>query len=144
MWGAMHPFSKADIWPPIYLPLYLERISAGFPSPAQDYVEQRLDLNQLCVKRPAATYFVRVAGDSMIDAGIYPDDLLVVDRSVTAQSGDIIIASLNSEFTVKELGLNPLRLTPRNQNYQSILIKDTDDFEIFGVVTNVIRTIKRR
>ena len=139
-----HRVLRADHWPKLYLPLFLEKISAGFPSPAQDYVEQRLDLNEFCVKRPAATYFVRVAGDSMIDAGIYPDDLLVVDRSVTAQSGDIIIASLNSEFTVKELGLNPLRLTPRNQNYQSILIKDTDDFEIFGVVTNVIRTIKRR
>lgn len=128
----------------LYLPLFLERISAGFPSPAQDYVEQRLDLNEFCVKHPAATYFVRVAGDSMIEAGIYPDDLLVVDRSVTAQDGDIIIASLNGEFTVKELELNPLRLTPRNQNYQPILITEADDFEIFGVVTNVIRTMKRR
>ena len=139
-----HHFFRADQCPKLYLPLFLEKISAGFPSPAQDYVEQRLDLNQLCVKRPAATYFVRVAGDSMIDAGIYPDDLLVVDRSVTAQSGDIIIASLNGEFTVKELELKQLRLTPRNQNYQPIHINNTDDFEIFGVVTNVIRTIKRR
>ncbi len=137
-------FSKADFWPPLYLPLYLERISAGFPSPAQDYVEQRLDLNQLCVKRPAATYFVRVAGDSMIDAGIYPEDLLVVDRSVSVNAGDIVIASLNGEFTVKVLEMNPLQLVPQNQNYHSILITETDDFEIFGVVTNVIRSIKRK
>jgi SOS-response transcriptional repressors (RecA-mediated autopeptidases) len=67
---VMYHISKAGVWPPIYLPLYLERISAGFPSPAQDYVEQRLALNQLCVKRPATTYFLRVAGISMIRAGI--------------------------------------------------------------------------
>ena len=134
---------KADVWPHIYLPLFLEKISAGFPSPAQDYVEQRLDLNQLCVKRPAATYFVRVSGDSMIDAGIYPDDLLVVDRSVTAKHGDIVIASLNGEFTVKELGLTLFMLIPRNKHYQPIQICDGDDVEIFGVVTNVIRSMKR-
>lgn len=134
---------KADAWPHIFLPLFLEKISAGFPSPAQDYVEQRLDLNQLCVKRPAATYFVRVSGDSMIEAGIYPDDLLVVDRSVTAKHGDIVIASLNGEFTVKELGLDPFMLIPRNRHYQPIPICDGDDVEIFGVVTNVIRSMKR-
>ena len=129
---SSHIVGKAGIWPHMYLPLFLERISAGFPSPAQDYVEQRLDLNQLCVKRPAATYFVRVAGDSMIDAGIYPDDLLVVDRSVTEQHGDVVIASLNGEFTVKVLELNPLRLVPQNQHYHPIVITESDDFEIFG------------
>ena len=140
----MSLFSKAGVWPPIYLPLYLERISAGFPSPAQDYVEQRLDLNQLCVKRPSATYFLRVAGISMINAGIYPDDLLVVDRSITAQAGDIVVASLNGEFTVKVLEIDPLRLVPQNEDHHPILINETDDFEIFGVVTNVVRSLKRR
>ena len=140
----MYHISKAGVWPPIYLPLYLERISAGFPSPAQDYVEQRLDLNQLCVKRPAATYFLRVAGISMINAGIYPDDLLVVDRSITAQAGDIVVASLNREFTVKVLEIDPLRLVPQNEDYHPILINETDDFEIFGVVTNVVRSLKRK
>ncbi|WP_024873380.1 LexA family protein [Tolumonas lignilytica] len=135
---------KAGNWPPLNIPLFLERVAAGFPSPAQDYVEQRLDLNQLCVKRPAATYFVRVEGLSMINAGIYPDDLLVVDRSITAQSGDIVVASLNGEFTVKTLELTPLRLVPQNDDYQPILITEADDFEIFGVVTNIIRSIKRR
>ncbi len=140
----MYHISKAGVWPPIYLPLYLERISAGFPSPAQDYVEQRLDLNQLCVKRPAATYFLRVAGISMINAGIYPDDLLVVDRSITAQAGDIVVASLNREFTVKVLEIDPLRLVPQNEDYHPILINETDDLEIFGVVTNVVRSLKRK
>lgn len=135
---------KAGHWPILYLPLFLEKISAGFPSPAQDYVEQRLDLNLLCVKRPAATYFVRVAGDSMIEAGIYPEDLLVVDRSITAQPGDIVIACLNGEFTVKTLELAPLRLVPQNDEYQPLLITEADDFEIFGVVTNVVRSIKRK
>lgn len=79
----------------------------------------------------------------MIDAGIYPDDLLVVDRSITAKHGDIVIASLNGEFTVKELGLNPFMLIPRNKHYQPISICDGDDIEIFGVVTNVIRSMKR-
>lgn len=140
----MYHFIKAGIWPPIYLPLYLERISAGFPSPAQDYVEQRLDLNQLCVKRPAATYFLRVEGLSMINAGIYPDDLLVVDRSITAQAGDIVVASLNGEFTVKVLEFEPLMLVPKNEDYHPIVITESDDFEIFGVVTNVVRSLKRR
>ncbi|MGK4305200.1 translesion error-prone DNA polymerase V autoproteolytic subunit [Shewanella xiamenensis] len=76
------------------IPLFMERVSAGFPSPAQDYVEQTLDLNELCIKRPAATFFVRVEGDSMIDAGIHPDDILVVDRSVQAEHGDIVIAGI--------------------------------------------------
>ena len=135
----------SGLWPEISIPLYIEHVSAGFPSPAQDYVEQRLDLNQLCVKRPAATYFVRVEGDSMIDAGIYPDDLLVVDRSVTALHGDIVIASLNGEFTVKVLEHEPVvRLVPRNCRYSPIVINEGDDFEIFGVVTNVIRTMKRQ
>src|SRR5690554_7939530 len=73
------------------IPLFVEHVSAGFPSPAQDFIEQALDLNELCIKHPAATYFVRVEGDSMLEAGIYPDDVLVVDRSLNAEHGDIKI-----------------------------------------------------
>ncbi len=137
-------FKQVEAWPSLYLPLFLERVSAGFPSPAQDYVEQRLDLNELCIQRPAATYFVKVAGDSMIDAGIYPNDLLVVDRSITARNDDIVIASLHGEFTVKKLKHDPLRLVPQSKNYHPILISESDDLEIFGVVTSVIRNIERR
>lgn len=83
------------------LPLFASKISAGFPSPAQDYVEQTLDLNELCIKRPAATFFVRVDGDSMIDVGIFSNDILVVDRSIKPAHGDVVVAQVNSEFTAK-------------------------------------------
>jgi DNA polymerase V len=126
------------------IPLYLERVSAGFPSPAQDYIEQTLDLNQLCISHPAATFFVRVQGDSMRDAGIAPNDMLVVDRSLEAKHGDIIIASLNGEMTVKELNTTPHPcLMPRNPAYQIIPITEDSDFEIFGVVTNIVRQVRR-
>lgn len=127
------------------IPLFMERVSAGFPSPAQDYVEQTLDLNELCIKHPAATFFVRVEGDSMIEAGIYPNDILVVDRSVQAEHGDIVIAGLHGELTVKELELRPtVRLVPRNNAYKPIEIPDGCELDIFGVVTNVIRDMRRK
>lgn len=127
------------------IPFFLEHVSAGFPSPAEDYVEKTLDLNELCIKHPAATFFVRVEGESMIEAGIFPGDVLVVDRSLEATHGDIIIASLESEMTVKQLHLTPppVRLLPRNQAYQPIVIEDAMTLEVFGVVTNVIRSLGR-
>ena len=129
----------------LHIPLFLEQVSAGFPSPAEDYVEKTLDLNELCIKHPAATFFVRVQGESMIAAGIYPDDVLVVDRSLRARHGDIIIASLESEMTVKQLHLTPLpvRLLPRNSAYQPITVEGDMVMEVFGVVTNVVRSLKR-
>ena len=126
------------------IPLFSDRVPAGFPSPAQDYVEQTLDLNELCIQRPAATYFVRVEGDSMIEAGIYPNDILVVDRSVTPLSGDIVIAQVDGEFTVKELCLTPVvQLIPRNKAYQPVSFGDDSQLQLFGVVTNVVRQISR-
>ncbi len=139
------PIGRSGHWQQQLIPLFLERISAGFPSPAQDYVEQVLDLNTLCIKRPAATFFVRVEGDSMLDAGIHPDDVLVVDRSVQAKHGDIVIASLNGELTVKELALRPtLALLPRNANYAAIAIPDSAALDIFGTVISVVRNLKRK
>jgi len=137
--GNSQPFQRLNI------PLFLERVSAGFPSPAADYIEKTLDLNELCIQHPAATFFVRVDGESMIGAGIFPGDVLVVDRSLRAQHGDIIIASLESEMTVKELHLNPppVYLLPRNPAYQPILIEEGMVLEVFGVVTNVVRSLKR-
>jgi DNA polymerase V len=127
------------------IPLFLERVSAGFPSPAEDHVKKTLDMNELCIQHPAATFFVQVQGESMIEAGIFPGDVLVVDRSLDAKHGDIIIASLESEMTVKELHLTPLPvcLLPRNPAYQPILIEDGMVLEVFGVVTNVVRSLKR-
>ncbi len=127
------------------IPLFSDRISAGFPSPAQDYIEQALDLNELCIKHPAATFFVRVEGDSMVDAGISPNDILVVDRSITAEHGDIVIAGIHGELTVKLLELRPFaRLVPCNKAYQPIKIPDGCELDIFGVVTSVVRNMRHK
>ncbi len=127
------------------IPLFSDRISAGFPSPAQDYIEQTLDLNELCIKHPAATFFVRAEGDSMIDAGISPNDILVVDRSITAEHGDIVIAGIHGELTVKMLELRPFaRLVPCNKAYQPIKIPDGCELDIFGVVTSVVRNMRHK
>ena len=127
------------------IPLFSEAVSAGFPSPAQDYVEKNLDLNELCIKRPAATFFVRVEGESMIQAGIYAGDILVVDRSVTAEHGDTVIVAIDGEMTVKELQLRQtVRLVPRNPAYPAIEIAEGTALDIFGVVTNVIRNIRQK
>ncbi|SHI56568.1 SOS response UmuD protein. Serine peptidase. MEROPS family S24 [Malonomonas rubra DSM 5091] len=126
------------------LPLFSEAVAAGFPSPATDFCEARLDLNELCVKHPAATYFVRAQGDSMLDAGIFPGDVLVVDRSLTAKHGDIIIAAFNGELTVKRLETRPrLRLVPMNDKYKPIDIPEETDIEIFGVATTVIHSLRK-
>ena len=127
------------------IPLVSEAVSAGFPSPAQDYSEKTLDLNELCIKRPAATFFVRVEGNSMIQAGIYAGDILVVDRSVIAEHRDTVIVAIHGEMTVKELELRPkVRLVPRNPDYPVIEIPEGTALDIFGVVTNVIRNIRHK
>lgn len=126
------------------IPLYIESVSAGFPSPAQDFVERTLDLNELCIQHPSATFFVRAQGDSMVEAGINSGDVLVVDRSLTAKHGDIIIASIHGELTVKELELRPnALLRPRNKAYPVIPISEESEFEVFGVVTSVVRNLNR-
>lgn len=125
------------------LPIFLGRLPAGFPSPADDYIEGKLDITKHLVKHPAATFYVRVSGDSMIGAGIHSGDLLVVDRSLEAKSGNVIVAALDGELTVKRLyqknGL--LRLLPENPDYQPIEIKLQQSFEIWGVVTSVIHQL---
>ncbi|MBW2187941.1 MAG: translesion error-prone DNA polymerase V autoproteolytic subunit [Deltaproteobacteria bacterium] len=126
------------------IPMFLESVAAGFPSPASDYCERTLDLNELCIQKPAATYFVRAQGDSMIDIGIFPGDVIVVDRSLTARNGDIVIASFNGELTVKKLELQPqTRLVAMNSNYADISIPEGADLEIFGVATNVIHSLRK-
>lgn len=117
------------------LPFFAERVAAGFPSPAQGYMEAPLDLNQLCIRQPEATFLLRVEGDSMLEAGIFPDDILVVDRSLEPSHGDVVVASLNGEFTVKELRLKPQpMLMPRNPRYAAMLLAD-QEWALFGVVT---------
>ena len=124
----------------IAIPLVHCSIAAGFPSPAEDYVDQALDLNELLVTNPPATFFVRVNGDSMIDAGIHHGDILSVDRSEEAHDGSIVIALINGELTVKELSLYPkVRLIPHNPAYPVIELAENDDFEIFGRVKGLVR-----
>ena len=125
------------------LPLFLSGVSAGFPSPADDYIERNLDLNQHLIKNPAATFFVRVAGDSMTGAGINHDDILIVDRSLNAASGRIIIASLNGELTVKRLLIKGghYRLVAENPAYEPIELSPDNPFEVWGVVTYAIHQL---
>lgn len=115
-------------------------VQAGFPSPADDYLESPLNLHELVVKNPAATFFVRVAGDSMLGARIEPDDILVVDRSLTPASGRIVVAIVNGEFTVKRLKIEGgvMRLQAENPLYPDIEIPEGSDFQVWGIVTYVV------
>ena len=126
------------------LPLFISEISAGFPSPADGYMDDALDLNQLLISHPAATFFVRVSGESMIDANIHPGDVLVVDRSLEPKHRDIVIAVLSGEFTVKRMLRRGKRifLAPENRTYSPIEVGEEEDFQVWGVVTYVIHKAK--
>jgi DNA polymerase V len=124
-------------------PLFLSGVSAGFPSPADDYLDRKLDLNDHLVKNPAATFFVRVAGDSMIGAGINDNDILVVDRALEPCSGSIVIAVINGELTVKRLLKNKdsCRLAAENPDYPDLEIDGETPLEIWGVATYAIHSL---
>ena len=117
-------------------------VSAGFPSPADDYKEKKLDLNELLIKQPEATFFAKASGDSMIGAGIHDGDMLIVDRSITASDGRIVIAVLNGELTVKRFKLlgRTAQLHSENSKYTPITLHEGDSVSIWGVVTNVIHS----
>ncbi len=121
-------------------PLMETTVIAGFPSPAEQYIESPLDLNELLVKKPAATFFVRAAGDSMTGAGIQSGDILVVDRSLEAVDGSIVIASIDNEFTVKYLRRDSagVRLEAANRRYKPLIFSGEMELRIFGVVTATI------
>tara|TARA_B000000565_G_scaffold186937_1_gene142224 strand:+ start:8338 stop:8853 length:516 start_codon:yes stop_codon:yes gene_type:complete len=123
------------------VPLFSTHVQAGFPSPADDHIDQKLNIHTLLIKHPAATLFVKVAGDSMIDAHIFEGDLLVVDRSLNAKPNDIVIAVLNGELTVKRLIKKQQKffLKPENPAYPLIELTRDNDSLIWGVVTSVIR-----
>ena len=129
---------------PVKVPLYSGKVAAGFPSPADDYVEKTLDLNELLIQKPAATFFVRAEGESMLGAGIHPNDILVVDRSLKPTVGKVVICALNGELTVKRLkrlGENSLVLAAENPAYADIVVKEDIDMVVWGVVTNVIHSL---
>lgn len=128
------------------LPFADEGVRAGFPSPAQEYMESTIDLNRDLVHNPESTFYARVAGDSMVEAGLNPGDILVVDRSIEAMNGDIAVCVLNGEFTVKKLELKAhhIALQPANPSYSPIIVAEADQFSIWGVVTYVIKPTRKR
>ena len=129
--------------PPGGVPLVGASAAAGFPSPADDYMDRPLDFNELLIENPAATFAVRIAGESMIGAGIFPNDIAVVDRSRTAVSGCIVLALIDGEFTVKRYRVKAGRVTLQAENpaFRDILIAGECAFEVWGVVTKSIRML---
>ena len=123
-----------------------EGIHAGFPSPATDYMTQAIDLNKELVKHPAATFYGRVVGDSMIDAGVEEGDILVIDKSLEAQDGDMAVCFVDGEFTLKYLRFHQggLTLQPANDRYPSIEVGEDTDFKVWGIVTYVIKNVRTR
>ena len=125
------------------LPLALCRVEAGFPSPADDYMEGSLDLNDHIIKHPSATYFVKASGDSMIGAGIFNGDLLIVDRSLEASSGKVVIAEVDGQLTVKRLLKlsDGFSLQSENPSYPPIELQEGNEVVVWGVVTHVIHDL---
>lgn len=128
---------------PTRLPVYLEAVAAGSPTPATDYVDEELDLYNHLTQHPDRTFCVRVNGDSMIEAGIHPHDLLIVDAALEPKNGSVAIAVVNGEVTVKRLQWkgDRLFLLPENSHYQPLEITEDMNFQVLGVVTNVIHSL---
>ncbi len=118
------------------IPLLNDSVSAGFPSPADDYTEENIDLNEHLISNPFSTFFLRVKGDSMINAGIKDKDLIIVDKSLIAKPGNIVIAMIDGEFTIKRLSIknDELYLKAENHNYPNFSFKNHIDVQIWGVV----------
>ena len=138
---------KAIIATPLHLPLFSTKVRAGFPSPADDHVEQRLDVSEYLIDQVDATFFVTIQGQSMIDVGLMPGDKVVVDKSKSAVIGDIVLAVVDSEFTIKTLGRNKdgsIQLLPANSTgaFKPIEITESTQFEVWGVVTGSFRRFK--
>lgn len=123
-------------------------IQAGFPSPAQDYISQSIDLNRELIEHPASTFYARVAGDSMSGEGITEDDILIIDKSIEPEHGDLAVCCLNGEFTLKRLCFTRhgrgIRLMPSNRRYRPIEITEGDEFMVWGIVLYTIKANRRR
>ncbi len=125
------------------LPFVDNGISAGFPSPALDFVDLSIDLNRHLIKNPSATFYGKVKGDSLKNAGIYNGDLLIIDRSVEPSNGKIAVCYIDGEFTAKRIKLEKdiIWLIPENEDYQPISVTKENDFLIWGIVTHVIKNV---
>lgn len=134
---------QPDFCTAIVRPLFLSRVKAGFPSPADDYIEGKLDLNEHLIKHKAATFFVRVSGNSMEGAGIFDGDLLIVDRALEPKHKSVVVAVVNGEFTVKRIKKDKGRvwLMPENTKFQPMELLEGTECEVWGVVTNVIHSL---
>lgn len=145
--GAFDRSSDGPEAVPALPQMAVEGIHAGFPSPAQNYMEPCIDLNRELVRHPAATFYGRVVGDSMTDAGVEEGDILVIDRSIEAADGDMCVCFVDGEFTLKYLSFKDpghLRLIPANDAYPVIEITDASSFSVWGVVTYVIKKVRRK
>lgn len=136
----------SDISSDLKLPFADQGIQAGFPSPAQDYIEDSIDLNRELVAHPASTFYGRVNGDSMSGENIEEGDLLVIDRSIEPSDGDLAVCCLDGEFTLKRIRLetNRIWLIPANENFDPILVTPDNRFQVWGVVTYTIRRVRRQ
>ncbi|MFP4459169.1 MAG: LexA family protein [Candidatus Zixiibacteriota bacterium] len=125
------------------IPLFDSSVQAGFPSPANDYIDRKLDLNELLIEHPTATFFVRVEGQSMTGAGIHHGDILIVDRALEAKDNKIVIAIIDGELSVKRIKIKgkKIALYPENPDYEPIEIDDAMDFMVWGVVKSVIHEV---
>jgi DNA polymerase V len=148
--GTKNKIQKSvfEIFSPVHvktlaLDLYTSKISAGFPSPAEDFLDRKLDLNEYLIRNPSATFLVRVNGNSMVNAGIFDGDILIVDRSLEASDGKVVIGVINGEFTVKRILKKGKRLflLPENEKFKPIEITEDMDFKTWGVVVYTIHKI---
>ena len=136
-------FSRPDFESDIRIPYIKEGVSAGFPSPATDFMETNIDLNKELCKNPLSTFYIKVKGHSMINAGINDKDILIVDRSLEPQNNKIAVCFIDGEFTVKRIKIDKdcVYLMPENEKYQPIKITEEDQLIIWGIVTYVIKSI---
>lgn len=140
---SIHPIDIASILPLVFVD---EGIKAGFPSPAQDYISQAIDLNKELIHHPASTFYGRVSGDSMKDAGLSDGDILVIDKSLEPRSGNMAVCFIDGEFTIKYIQIEKevIWLIPANEKYKPIKVTADNDFLIWGIVTYSIKNHTRR
>jgi len=140
--GDVGEFLSIDLVTSVAVPLASSHAQAGFPSPADDHLERALDFNELLVAHPAATFAVKITGESMTGIGLFPGDIAVVDRSITVSDGRLVLALLNGEFTIKRFRREksgPIRLEAENASFPTLEVGGEDSFEVWGVVRNTIR-----
>jgi len=138
------PLAPAATQSRLALPFFLSKVAAGFPSPADDYLDGGLDLNEHLIEHPSATYLARADGDSMIELGIFCGDLLVVDRALQPSDGDVVVVAVDGQLTIKILDLAHAQLLPANKRYRPIAISPDTQVETEGVVVHTIHTLKGR